>query len=110
MHGKMVEKGLEEEYDNGYAKANNKYINDFDKNKESSYLNYQDVNNLFGWPMLQELPVNGFKQFEELLDLMKASQKILMKKGKKDIFLKFKFNMQKTYVMFKTIYFFYLNE
>ena len=33
-----------------------------------------------------------------------------MKKGKKDIFLKFKFNMQKTYVMFKTIYFFYLNE
>ena len=73
MHGKMVEKGLEEEYDNGYAKANNKYINDFDKNKESSYLNYQDVNNLFGWPMLQELRVNGFKWFEELLDLMKAS-------------------------------------
>ena len=73
MHGKMVEKGLEEEYDNRYGKANNKYMNDFDKNKESSYLNYQHVNNLFGWPMLQELRVNGFKQFEELLDLMKAS-------------------------------------
>ena len=38
MHGKMVEKGLEEEYDNRYA--NTKYMNDFDKNKESSYLNY----------------------------------------------------------------------
>ena len=73
MHGQMVEKGLEEEYDNRYAKANTKYMNDFDKNKEWSYLNYQDVNNLFGWPMLQELPVNGFKWFKELLDLMRSS-------------------------------------
>ena len=32
-----------------------------DKNKESSYLKYWDVNNLHGWPMSQKLSVNNFK-------------------------------------------------
>ena len=48
-----------------YAKANNKYMKDYDKNKESSYLNYWDVNNLYGWVMSQKLPVNNLQQTEE---------------------------------------------
>ena len=42
-----------------YAKANNKCLNDDDKNKESSYVQCWDVNNLYGWTILQKLPVNN---------------------------------------------------
>ena len=42
-----------------YAKANNKYMKNYDKNKESLYLIYLDTNTLHGWEMLQKLPANG---------------------------------------------------
>ena len=44
-----------------YAKANNKNIKNYDKNKESSYLFYLDANNLYGWVISKKLPVDGFK-------------------------------------------------
>ena len=44
-----------------YAKANNKYMKDYDKNKESSYFQYWHVNTLYGWAVLQKLPVNNFE-------------------------------------------------
>ena len=34
-----------------YAKANNKYIEDYDKKKELLYLTYWNVNNLCEWTM-----------------------------------------------------------
>ena len=43
-----------------YAKANNKYMKDYDKHKEPSYLKYLVVNNLFEWAMSQKLPLAGF--------------------------------------------------
>ena len=44
-----------------YANASNKYKKRYDKNNESSYIEYLDANNLYGWVMSQKLPINGFK-------------------------------------------------
>ena len=50
----MVDKGIKGEKCHSlywYAKANNKYIEDYYKNKELSYLQYWDVSNLYGYAM-----------------------------------------------------------
>ena len=44
-----------------YARANNKYMKNYGKNKELSYIQYLDANNLYGWAISQKLLVNGFK-------------------------------------------------
>ena len=36
-------------------------MKNYDKNKESSFLEYVDANNLYGWAMSQKFPVDGFK-------------------------------------------------
>ena len=43
-----------------YQKANEKYMKQYDKDKELSFIQYGDVNNVYGWVMLQKLQVNNF--------------------------------------------------
>ena len=50
-------------------KANNKYMKIYNKNKESSYIQYLDANNLYGWAMSQKLPVNGFKWINDVSEI-----------------------------------------
>ena len=61
-----------------YAKANNKYMNNYDKNKESSYLEYLDANNLYGWAMCKKLPVGNFKWLDNE-DISKFNDELLKK-------------------------------
>ena len=45
-----------------YTSANNPNMDDkFDQLKESSYLQYLDANNFYGWAMSQLLPTGGFR-------------------------------------------------
>ena len=48
-----------------YAKANNRYMDNYDENNEQSYIEYLDANELYGWAISQKLPVNGFKWIED---------------------------------------------
>ena len=49
-----------------YAKANNKYMMDYDKNKKSSYIQYLHANNLYGKAMTEKLPVKQFKWMDDI--------------------------------------------
>ena len=61
----IVEKGIRGEICHSmhkYAKANNKYMKNYDKDMESSDLEYLDANNLYGWAMLRnflQIVLNG---------------------------------------------------
>ena len=60
----MFEKGIRggiSIISNRYGEANNKYMKDYNKNKDSKYLMYVDANNLYGCGMSEKLPTHGFK-------------------------------------------------
>ena len=60
----MVEEGIRDGMCHAihrYVKPNDKYMKNYDEKEESSYIQYLDANNLYGWTMSQKLPVSGFK-------------------------------------------------
>ena len=64
-----------------YAKANNKYIKNYDKSKESSYIQYLDANNLYGAAMSEKLQINGFKWVNDVSGMNKKFVKSYDKKN-----------------------------
>ena len=71
----MIEKDIRGEICHAirqYVKANSRYMEDYDKNKEFSYIKYWNINNLHGQAMLQKLPVNNFKWVEDISEFDKG--------------------------------------
>ena len=81
-------------------------MKDYDKNKEFSFLQYWDLNTLYGWAMSQKLPVNNFEGIKDTSQFNKD----FIKGYLKDIFLKLMFNILQNYMNFIMNYHFYLNE
>ena len=60
----FIEKGLRGGISyiaNRYAKANNKYMKDYDSKKPSKFITYLDMSNLYGRSISGYLPYVGFK-------------------------------------------------
>ena len=71
-----------------YTKANNKYMKDYNKDEEESFLQYNDANNLYGFAMSEPLPVDGFEWMKDLSKIAEDFIKTMVKIAIKNIYLK----------------------
>ena len=92
-----------------YAKVNNKYMKGYNNNEESSYIQYLDANNLYGWAISKKLPTNGFKWINNN-EINEDFIKTIMKTIQKAMFWKWMLNIQKDYTSYTVIYHSYQNE
>ena len=60
-----------------YAKANNKYMKDYDPKKPSKFISYLDMSNLYGWAMSSYLSYGEFKSSKNVdgFDVNSISEK-----------------------------------
>ena len=87
----MFEKGIRggiSHISKRYAEANNKYMKDYNPDEESSYIQYLDANNLYGWAMSQQLPTHGFKWMrnltkESLMEILEKANHSMSNRGRK---------------------------
>ena len=52
-----------------YAKENNKYMINYDNKNESSYIEYLDANNLYGWAMSQKTTCGWFQMDRKIIKI-----------------------------------------
>ena len=78
-----------------YVVANDKCMNNYDENKESSFLQYLDANNLYGCPVTEKLPVGGFKWVENIFKIDEEYIKNYNENGDVGFFLKVYFEYPK---------------
>ena len=62
-------------------------MKDYHINKESSYIQYWDVNNSYGWAMLQKLPVNNFEWIKDISQFNEDFIKNYNEESDKEYFL-----------------------
>ena len=65
----MIERGIRggiTHISKRYSEANNKYMKNYDPEKKSTFIQYLDANNLYGWAMSQNLPTHGFKWMKDI--------------------------------------------
>ena len=79
-----------------------------DKNIESSYIEYLDANNLYGWVMSQKLPTNDFKWVEDLSQFNESFIKNYDENSYIGYFLEVDIDYPKDYLIFIKVYHFYL--
>ena len=84
-----------------YAKANKKYMKDYDKNKRQQYLQ---------WAMLPKLLVNNFDWIENTSQFNEDFIKDYNEESNEGYFLRWMFNILKNYMNLIMIYHFYLKE
>ena len=60
-----------------YARANNKYMSDYDLEEPSTFITYLDKNNFYGWSMSEYLPYEKLEWLENIdkLDVMSINKK-----------------------------------